>query len=105
MHLVGKANAGADRLEKLRALCFAGVDTRPQEDGAAPPPLENEVGESDSASRPEEEGLGVGLAGMARFNLLEVQNVPQGGKLGVAAAELRVTLYNQRHLPIGKSRR
>ena len=100
-----KAQPAGYGLEKLRALGFACVNARPQKDWAASAALEKEVCKPDSASRTQEKGFGERSAGMGRFDLLEGQNVAQGGKLGVAAAELRVTLYNQRHLPIGKSRR
>src|SRR5215831_11238003 len=79
------------------------MDTRPQEDGAASAALEKEVCKPDSASRAEEKRFGVRLAGMGRFDLLEGQNVAQGGNLGVAAAELRITLYNHKHLPLHRN--
>jgi hypothetical protein len=98
-----KAQPAGYGLEKLRALGFACVDTRPQEDRAASVALEKEVRKPDSASRAEQERFGVRLAGMGCFDLLEGQYVAQGGKLGVAAAELRVTLYNHKHLPLDRN--
>jgi hypothetical protein len=95
-----EVQSAADGLEKLRAFRFTRVNTRSQEDRAASPALEKKICKSDPASSAEEESFGERLAGMGRFDLLELQKVAEGGNLGVPAAELRVTLNCHKHLPV-----